>query len=81
MTMVAARLPEELIARLDALVDEGRYPSRSQALREAVERLLQVAERDRIDRAIVEGYRRVPPDASPPPERARMIASIEEEPW
>ncbi len=81
MTTLAARLPDDLLARLDDLVEQGAYRTRTEAVRTALERLLADVERSRIDEAIREGYRRLPPEPTTAEQRARAIASIEEEPW
>jgi Arc/MetJ-type ribon-helix-helix transcriptional regulator len=79
---IAVRLPEELLAVLDDLVDRGVYESRAAAVRAGIEAVLELDRRRLTDRAIVDGYRRLPPTTS---ERAAAIASlrdaIAEEPW
>lgn len=79
---IAVRLPHELLADLDDLVARGIYPSRAAAVRAGVEAIADLERRRTIDRAIVDGYRRVPPDGS---EIDAAVASlrdaIDEEPW
>ena len=79
---IAVRLPEELLAQLDALVSSGVYESRAAAVRVGIETVMELERRRRTDRAVVDGYRRVPPT---PAEREAAIASlrdaIAEEPW
>ena len=79
---IAVRLPEELLVELDDLVRKGVYESRAAAVRAGIETLMELERRRRTDRAVVEGYRRVPPTAA---EREAAIASlreaIAEEPW
>jgi Arc/MetJ-type ribon-helix-helix transcriptional regulator len=58
--MVTLRISEEQLARIDAVVADGSYPSRSAFLTKALERMLDEEERQRIDVAIVEGYTRLP---------------------
>lgn len=58
---IALRIPEGLVRALDALVAQGRYATRTAAVRTAVAELAEREERRRIDAAIVEGYTRVPP--------------------
>lgn len=58
---IAVRLSSELLGELDGLVESGAFASRAAAVRAGVEA---VAERERcrrVDRLIVEGYRRWPP--------------------
>jgi Arc/MetJ-type ribon-helix-helix transcriptional regulator len=57
---IAVRLPEETLSGLDRLVAEGRYVTRSEGIKDALDKLLEAAERGRIDRALIEGYERVP---------------------
>jgi Arc/MetJ-type ribon-helix-helix transcriptional regulator len=80
--MITLRISEERLERLDALVGKDGYPSRAAVLTTALDRLL-ADERERaLDRAIVEGYTRIPPTAE---ENAYAEASgrrsIADEPW
>jgi Arc/MetJ-type ribon-helix-helix transcriptional regulator len=79
---IAVRIPEDVIDQLDALVDSGRYESRAAAVRAGIETLVETEERARIDREMVEGYRRKPHTEDEV--RAgweNLRRSIEEEPW
>ncbi len=40
MDVVQVRIPREMIRRIDTLVKKGIYPNRSEAIRDAVRRLL-----------------------------------------
>ncbi len=74
------QLNDELVALLDERAART-HRSRSQVIREAVEQYL-AAERDAaIDRAIVEGYTRIPPDEHDPWAEAAATESIRAEPW
>jgi Arc/MetJ-type ribon-helix-helix transcriptional regulator len=79
---IAVRLPEELLHELDALVASGVYESRAAAVRAGVEAIMVLERRRQTDRAIVEGYRRIPPTTG---DHDAAIASlrdaITEEPW
>ncbi|MGH9057820.1 MAG: ribbon-helix-helix domain-containing protein [Acidimicrobiales bacterium] len=79
---IAVRLPEELLSDLDALVASGVYESRAAAVRAGVEAITALEHRRQIDRAIVAGYQRTPPNAV---EGDLAVASlrdaIAEEPW
>jgi len=79
--MVTIRMPEDRVAAIDELVAAGRA-SRAAVIIEAVDRLVAQLESERIDREIVEGYRRIP---STPEEDAwaewSARESIREEPW
>ena len=60
-TPTLVQLTDDLLARLDGRVArDGR--SRSELIREAIERYLADDPEAEIDRAIIEGYRRHPPD-------------------
>jgi len=79
---IAVRLSEELVRGLDDLVASGVYESRAAAVRAGIEAVTSLESCRRIDQAIVDGYRRLPPTH---PERAAADASlrdaIAEEPW
>jgi metal-responsive CopG/Arc/MetJ family transcriptional regulator len=77
-TQTLVQLSDELLARLDAYrAREGR--SRSDVIREAIERHLAADREAEIDRRLVEAYTRQPPDDVWSDEAAkRMIAA---EPW
>ncbi len=79
---IAVRLPSELLAELDALTAEGIYESRAAAIRAGIAAVVARQRRQRIDQAIIDGYRRVPPTAA---EADTSLASlrdaIAEEPW
>lgn len=73
------QLTDDLLAVLDQhAAATGR--SRSELIRAAVERYLSQELAGEIDRRIVEGYRRVPPEPDPWAE-ALARASIAQEPW
>jgi metal-responsive CopG/Arc/MetJ family transcriptional regulator len=77
-TQTLVQLSDELLARLDRYrTREGR--SRSDVIREAVERYLAEDREAELDRRIVEAYTRQPPaDAWSDEAARRMIAA---EPW
>jgi Arc/MetJ-type ribon-helix-helix transcriptional regulator len=80
--MITLRMSENRRERLDALVREGRFASRAEALTAGLDMVLAEEERHAIDRAIVDGYTRLPPT---PEEDALAVAagrrSIAAEPW
>lgn len=79
---IAVRLPHELLADLDDLVARGVYASRAAAVRAGVEAITELQRRRATDRAIVEGYRRVPPNVSEiDATLASLRDAIAEEPW
>ncbi len=82
MTTVAVRLSPEVVEALDRLVDDGRFATRTEAIRSALDTLLRAYREAEIDRAIVEGYRAMPQtDEEVALATAATIALIEEEPW
>lgn len=79
---IAVRLSHELVQELDDLVAAGLYESRTAAVRAGVEAIAALQRRQRIDDAIIRGYRRVPP--TPQGSRAAIASlrdAIVEEPW
>lgn len=79
---IAVRLPIEELAALDDLVDEGIYPNRTAAVRAGVRAIADLEKRRRIDAAIVDGYRRLPPThAEDETALASLRDAIAEEPW
>jgi metal-responsive CopG/Arc/MetJ family transcriptional regulator len=73
------QLTDELLAALDQIaVATGR--SRSELIREAIDRYLGSAAADEADRRIVDGYTRTPQEADPWAE-ALARDSIAAEPW
>jgi Arc/MetJ-type ribon-helix-helix transcriptional regulator len=82
MTQLVARVPEGVVQDLDELVASGAYETRSDAVREALVRLIDTHRREEIGRQIVEGYKRIPETE----EELRWAEQsgremIEEEPW
>jgi Arc/MetJ-type ribon-helix-helix transcriptional regulator len=57
---IAIRLSNSMIAGLDHLVACGDFPSRAEAVRVAIARLIEQQRRQRIGNTIIEGRRRVP---------------------
>jgi len=53
MPQIAVRLSDDELARLDASVARGRYPTRAAAVRAGLERLL----REERDRELADAYR------------------------
>jgi len=81
-TQLVTRVDDRIVAEVDALVADGIVRSRSEAVRVALERLLEAHRRERIGRQIVDAYRRQPQTAD---ELAGLDdatrALIGEEPW
>ena len=74
-------MSDDRVRAIDELVASGRA-SRAAVIVEAIDRLMADLERERIDRAIVEGYTRIPQTAEEL-EWADWSTeeSIREEPW
>ena len=80
--MITLRMPEERVARIDALVADAPYPSRASFIVAAIDRLVAELEEREIDRSIVEGYTRLPQtDEELQWAEAAELDSIREEPW
>lgn len=79
---IAVRIPDELASELEALVQTGEFATSAEAVRVAVAELAERKRRQRLDEAIVDGYRRHPPTSE---EEAWVDAAsrdiIAEEPW
>jgi Arc/MetJ-type ribon-helix-helix transcriptional regulator len=79
---IAVRLPEELLAELDDLVQRGVYDSRAAAVRAGITAVAELDRRRTTDSAVIAGYRRTPPTKA---EEEAAIASLREaileEPW
>jgi metal-responsive CopG/Arc/MetJ family transcriptional regulator len=74
------QLSDELVAALDERAAR-RGVSRSQLIRTAIEQYIATDEDSEIDRAIVEGYTRIPPGELDAWAEAATIESIRDEPW
>ena len=78
-TQTLIQLTDRLLAALDQYAAQaGR--SRSDVIRSAIERYLDEVVQDEIDRAMIDGYRRVPQEPDPYVEAAARD-SIAAEPW
>jgi Arc/MetJ-type ribon-helix-helix transcriptional regulator len=79
---IAIRIPTALAAHLDDLVRAGRFETKADAVRSALEALIDAERRADVGRRIVEGYRRVPQDDADVAAASRAAGrSIDEEPW
>jgi len=78
-TPALVQLNDDLIARLDARAAVARR-SRSELIREAIERYLSDDPASAIDAAIVDSYTRIPPEEDFGASWAAR-ASIDAEPW
>ncbi len=79
---IAVKLPDEIVARIDELVERGVFASRSAVVRRGLEAVVAAETRRAIDAAFAEGFRRMPETDEELREATRLsIESIEEEPW
>jgi Arc/MetJ-type ribon-helix-helix transcriptional regulator len=79
---IAVRIPDRLAEALDELVETGRFETRADAVRSALEALIDEERRRAIGERIAEGYRRIPQDDEEFPELTQAaIRSINEEAW
>ena len=79
---IAIRIPDALAAQLEQLVASGRFETKADAVRTALESLIDTERRAEIGRQIVEGYRRVPQDDADVAAAAQATTrAIDEEPW
>jgi Arc/MetJ-type ribon-helix-helix transcriptional regulator len=60
VAQLVTRIDDKLASEVDALVSQGAVRSRSDAVRQGLEALVERHRRSAVGRAIVEGYRRVP---------------------
>ena len=67
---------------LEGLVSSGRFETKADAVRTALETLIDAERRADVGRRIVEGYQRVPQEDADVAEAGHAASrSIEEEPW
>jgi Arc/MetJ-type ribon-helix-helix transcriptional regulator len=79
---IAVKLPDEVVDAIDRLVADGRFASRSDAVRRGLDRVVRDAHADRIDQAFADGFRRHPERPEELADAERLaIESIEDEPW
>jgi Arc/MetJ-type ribon-helix-helix transcriptional regulator len=81
-TQIAVKLPDRLVAELDALVARGAFDSRSEAVRHGIEALVRSDERQQVDAAFEAAFARYPDTAEEMAEATRLaVESINDEPW
>lgn len=79
-TQTLVQLTDELVAALDTEAARRRL-SRSALIREVLEAHLSAESEAEIDRRIIEGYTRIPPDPPHPAELRAAAAIIDRTPW
>lgn len=78
----AIRMSDELARSLDELVVSGRFETRAEAVRAAVEHLVDEERRREVGKLIVQGYTDIPQTETEVATATQTaIRSIEEEPW
>ena len=79
---IAIRIPSELASALDRLVGSGRFRTKADAVRAALEELVEEERRRDVGKQIAEGYRRIPQDDDEVAAATESaLRSIHEEPW
>jgi Arc/MetJ-type ribon-helix-helix transcriptional regulator len=75
-------MSEDRVETIDGMVASGVYPSRASFVIAAIDRLVDELEREAVDRAIVEGYSRIPPtEAEARCAEVSSRESVAAEPW
>ncbi len=59
-TQIAVRLPNDLLAKVDRIVDADEAASRADAVRQALDSWVRAVNRRRTGKKIADGYDRVP---------------------
>jgi Arc/MetJ-type ribon-helix-helix transcriptional regulator len=78
----AIGIPAELASALDRLVRAGRFSSRADAVRVAIEELVEKERRREVGARIADGYRKIPQDDGEVAAAAESaLKSIREESW
>lgn len=79
---IAVRIPDELAESLEDLVSEGRFETKAEAIRAALQTLVDQERRRKVGELIADGYRRIPQEEDElEAARRAAIRSIEEGPW
>jgi Arc/MetJ-type ribon-helix-helix transcriptional regulator len=79
---IAVRIPDELAESLEDLVSDGRFETKAEAIRSALQTLVDQERRRKVGELIADGYRRIPQDEDElEAARRAAIRWIEQEPW
>jgi Arc/MetJ-type ribon-helix-helix transcriptional regulator len=79
---IAVRIPDKLAESLEELVTSGRFETKAEAVRTALEVLVEAERRGRVGALIADAYRQLPQDDQEvEAARRAAIRSIHEEPW
>ena len=80
-TQLAIRLSDRILQTLDRLVRAGKFANRTEAVRAAVDTLVNDAERREAEAAIVDRYQRVPDAPTDSRLEAATKTMVSAEPW
>lgn len=81
-SQLAIRLPDDLLRDLDWIVVRLKYDSRTEAMRDALVRLIDKERRREIGEQIAEGYRRMPQtEEEIAGSDQAFLDSVNDEPW
>ncbi len=79
---IAVKLPDELLAEIDRLVEGGAFDNRSQAVRTGLESVIASGRRAEIDQRYRAAFARHPETEEELADARRLaIDSIHDEPW
>jgi Arc/MetJ-type ribon-helix-helix transcriptional regulator len=79
---IAVKLPDDVVARVDQLVSEGLFASRSAAVRRGLEAILSASASQAIDRAYEAGYGKFPETDRELGEAKKLaVEAIRDETW
>jgi Arc/MetJ-type ribon-helix-helix transcriptional regulator len=79
---LALRIPDKLAKELDMLVSNGRFATRTEAVRSAINDLVERERRAGVGEAVAAGYRQVPEtDEELETAEQNLRRLISEEPW
>jgi len=74
---IAVRIPDDLAESLEDLVASGRFETKAEAIRSALETLVDIERRRRIGQLIVVGYLRTPQEVGDGLESALGRATLQ----
>jgi Arc/MetJ-type ribon-helix-helix transcriptional regulator len=77
----AIQMSDDLARSLDELIESGRFATRAEAVRVAIEQLLDKERRRELGRRIVKGYSDAPQSDAEVAEATRAAISSIEDPW
>lgn len=79
---IAVKLPDDLVTRIDELVQRGHFRNRSEAVREALTLLARTSRDRALDQAFVDGFEAFPEQPEELADAHRLaVETISAEPW